>query len=1021
MTEFDREIIAEFVQEVSGYLPVIRDGLTAFQKTVAEGSLPSDDSVLTEAHRGVHTIKGASGMVGLAELSQIAFHLEELLDRLLHEPDTSTPELLAGMHVAVGHIEKYIVGVSSGDGQQPELTAEALQHLRQLRGLPPDEALPTAAAPPAVVAPSFLRSPFEDFASPEPPPANWLSDNFNPLESWDANEPVEQPDLTVASSAAPPSWLSDHFNPSESWAANEPVEEIEIEVAPRSTLTVADDSSEVPAELLEVFRLEADDHIRVLTTLLPEARNDPANLDRWQSIRRSIHTLKGAAGLVGFHSVTRLTHRMEDLLDQYYDQKRTATVGEIDLLLAASDAIAETLEGRANTAAFGELHGRLERILDVQARLPTEAFEPDPLAVVVEEVAPVAAFQPAREADTTVRVPIARLNDIAKLVGELVIARTSLEQRVGELSRLLSEARPSADRLKRVSGRLDIGYEASAMSSSRSANTTAYAFAGAGGGGGGDDFDELEFDRYTEFHLLTRELSETTTDVQTVFGEFGNLVGELEGQLTRQARLASEVEDKLMRLRMVPFGTIATKLQRTVRTAVVAANKNAEFVLEGDQTGLDKTVLEAMADPLLHLLRNAVDHGLEAEEVRLALGKPAHGTIKLKAAHEGSHIVLTLADDGRGIDFDRIRSAVVRRGLAPTFEADQLSDEELADFLFRPGFSTREEVSELSGRGVGLDVVKTKVEGLKGTVVTTSVLGRGTTFTIRLPMTLAVIRALLVRVLGQSFAIPLEAVEQILRPSAEQVEHIGRSPVLRVNGLVCPLVPLSGVLRIRHSDGPVEARQPVIVLRSAGRRIAVLVDQLMGGREVVIKSLGRHLQRVPAVSGATLLGDGSVVLILNPVELIRSAATSFTNQPVATTPVAPTRVKERKTALVVDDSPSVRRVLSMVLTNAGWKVVTAKDGLDALEVLQNAGDLPDIVLTDVEMPRMDGYELLATVRSQPTLAHLPVVVITSRSADKHRKKALGLGASAYVVKPFQDVNLLEILQQLVRPMKGVKS
>ncbi len=1010
MTEFDREIIAEFVQEVSGYLPVIRDGLVAFQKNVAEGSPHSDDSVLTEAHRGVHTIKGASGMVGLAELSQIAFHLEEILDRLLHEPDTSTPELLAGMHVAVGHIEKYIVGVSSGDSQQPDLTAEALQHLCQLRGLPTDDSLPTAAALPAVAAPSFLRSPFEDFALPEAPPANWLSDNFNPLESWDANEPVEETALPVA-----PSWLSDHFNPSESWNAKEPIEEIEIEVAPRSTLTVADDSSEVPAELLEVFRLEADDHIRLLTTLLPEARNDPANLDRWQTIRRSIHTLKGAAGLVGFHSVTRLTHRMEDLLDQYYDQKRTATVGEIDLLLAASDAIAETLEGRANTAVFSELHSRLERILDVQARLPTEAFEPDPLAVVVEEVVPVAAFQPAREADATVRVPIARLNDIAKLVGELVIARTSLEQRVGELNRLLSEARPSADRLKRVSGRLDIGYEASAMSSSRSTTSAAYAFAGAGGGGG-DDFDELEFDRYTEFHLLTRELSETTTDVQTVFGEFGNLVGELEGQLTRQARLASEVEDKLMRLRMVPFGTIATKLQRTVRTAAVAANKNAEFVLDGDQTGLDKAVLEAMADPLLHLLRNAVDHGLEAEAVRLALGKPAHGTITLKAAHEGSHVVLTLADDGRGIDFDRIRAAVVRRGLAPTFEADQLTEEELADFLFRPGFSTREEVSELSGRGVGLDVVKTKVEGLNGTVVTTSVLGRGTTFTIRLPMTLAVIRALLVRVSGQTFAIPLEAVEQILRPSAEQVEHIGRSPVLRVNGLVCPLVPLSSVLRIRHSDVPAEARQPVIVLRSAGRRIAVLVDQLMGGREVVIKSLGRHLHRVPAVSGATLLGDGSVVLILNPTELLRSAGTSFTTQPIA-----PARAKQSMTALVVDDSPSVRRVLSMVLTNAGWNVVTAKDGLEALEILQTAGDQPDIVLTDVEMPRMDGYELLATVRSQPTLAHLPVVVITSRSADKHRRKALDLGASAYVVKPFQDVNLLEILQQLVRPMREAKS
>lgn len=724
--------------------------------------------------------------------------------------------------------------------------------------------------------------------------------------------------------------------------------------------------------------------------------------------------MKGTAGLVGFHDVTRLSHRMEDLLDQYYEAGRAATADEIDLLISAADVIADAVEGRADPAAFADCYPRLEVVLGVVASEPAAepAATPAPVALPVV----VAKKSAAREAaESVVRVPIDRLDEVAKLVGELVIARTALEQRAGELNRLLTEARPAAERLRRVSARLDAGYEATALAGSRSAG----AFALTGGGSGGDGFDDLEFDRYTEFHLLTRELAETTTDVQTVFGDFANLLAEIDGQLVRQSRLASDAEDKLMRLRMVPVGTVAAKLQRTVRTAAEASGKQAAFVLDGERTGLDKAVLEAMADPLLHLLRNAVDHGLEPAEVRAALGKPAAGTVTLRATHEGSHVVLTLADDGRGIDFETVRAAAVRRGLVADREAAELSDDELAAFLFRPGFSTREVVSELSGRGVGLDVVKSKVEALKGTVAISAVPGRSTTFTIRLPMTLAVVRALLVRAAGQTYAIPIDGVEQILRPGDDDLDRVGKEAVLRLAGTVCPLVPLGLVLRLPDADAPVEGRPPVVVLKAAGRRVAVRVDQLLGGREVVVKSLGQRLRRLPGVSGATLLGDGSVVLILNPDELTRgTVAPTATRGPASFA----ARSGQRLTALVVDDSPSVRRVLTTLLGGAGWDVTAAKDGLEALELLQR-GTLPDVMLTDVEMPRMDGYELLATVRSDAALAGLPVAVLTSRSADKHRTKALDLGASAYVVKPFWDEDLLEILARLARnrrPASGGK-
>lgn len=981
MSQIPRDIVLGFVAEATAYIPAIEAGFAEFRADRARAD------ALEEPHRCVHTIKGASAMVGLSELSHIAFHLEEVVELLLHEPDHATPDLFAGMETTVGYIKRYLEGVEAGADTQPELAAEATRHVRRLRGLPDEEpagATEPEPRPEALPEPEFSTPDLElpDFDAPAPPSRAARGDDI-PL-----------PD--------------DFFSALRAEPKPAPAPEERTPAAP---------------ELLEVFRIESEEHLRVLATLLPEARTDPTNKDRWDAIRRAAHTLKGTAGLVGFDQVTQLAHRMEDLLDCYHDTDRVATLEEVDLLLAGADLIAEAVEGKSRAEQFVEVQARLTALLgpsaDETAEEPQEVAEETETAPAVPEVAPAVAA-PARvpapvreEVGGYVRVPIGRLDDVAKLVGELVIARTALEQKVAHLARLLGESRPAAERLGRVSNRLEVGYEASALAGSRTGTAEGFL---AAGGGADDGFDDLEFDRYTEFHLLTRELAETTTDVQTVFGEFGHLLGEVDGELARQARLASQVEDKLMQLRMVPLETVLTKLHRTVRTAASAAQKRAELVVEGERTGLDKTVLEALGDPLLHLLRNAVDHGLEAPEVRQAFGKPATGTVTLKAAHEGSHVVLVLSDDGRGIDHQAVRAAIVARGLATQEAVAALGDEEVAEYLFRPGFSTRDEVSELSGRGIGLDVVKTRIEALKGTVTVASAAGRGTTFTIRLPMTLAVVRALLVRAGGQTYAIPLEAVEQILRPGEEDLDRVGRDPVLRAGGALYPLVPLVRVLGGRGGESG-EGRPPVVLLRAAGKRVALQIDQLLGGREVVIKSLGRPHKRLFGVSGATLLGDGSVVLILNPAELVRgSGGQTRVHQPVRS--AQPARPREGVRVLIVDDSPSVRRVLTMLLTGAGWQVSAAKDGLEALELL-NRGDLPDVLLTDVEMPRMDGYELLATVRREAALEHLPVAVLTSRSADKHRRKALDLGASAYVVKPYQDRNLLDILRQLARAGRPV--
>ena len=747
---------------------------------------------------------------------------------------------------------------------------------------------------------------------------------------------------------------------------------------------------DLAVELLDVFRMEAEDHLRVLTKTLPRAKKEAVAKDDWLEVRRAAHTLKGAAAMVGFAEVTTLAHGMEDLLDAYYEGTRTATADEVDWLLASTDGIDDVINGRGDQ--LSTLLQRGQQFTGQVAPAPSPVSKP----VAREGEAPAEPQQaaPARPetSEAYVRVPLTRLNDIVKMVGELVISRTAFEQRMTDLRQLLQELEPTTARLKRVSTKIETGYEAITLAGTKTEATT-------------DGFDALEFDRYTEFHLLSRELAETTSDIQALDGELGHLHSDFVGHLTRQSRLGSEIEDKLMRLRMVPISSIAAKLNRTVRQACESTQKKAELVLKAERTGLDKSVLEALGDPLLHLLRNAVDHGLETPEVRRALGKPETGTIELQAGYEGSNIVLVLSDDGRGVNLDQVRQTAIRRGVLD--ESANPSTDELLEFLFCPGFSTRGEINEMSGRGVGLDVVRSKVESLKGSVQLGMKPGQGTTFTIRLPMTLAMTRALLVKANGQTFAIPLDAVEMIVRPEAHELTTVGSQVAYRQGDKVYPIRPLAQVLHLKTGAEPTTTeRTPVVLLKSRDQLLGVSVDQLLGGREIIIKNLGSHLRHAPGLSGSTLLGDGTVVLILNPLELLRRVQQSGQRAEVGTV----ARTRSGITALIVDDSPSVRRVLTMLVERQGWSAVTAKDGLDALEVLQSGRVNPSVILSDVEMPRMDGYELLGTVRSQMATRHIPMVMITSRSAEKHRTRAMELGANAYVTKPYQDESLIDLIR-----------
>jgi chemosensory pili system protein ChpA (sensor histidine kinase/response regulator) len=488
--------------------------------------------------------------------------------------------------------------------------------------------------------------------------------------------------------------------------------------------------------------------------------------------------------------------------------------------------------------------------------------------------------------------------------------------------------------------------------------------------------------------------------------------------LNRQGRLSSELQDKVMRLRMVPLSTLSSRLARTVRTVAAQRGKLVRFLIEGAETQFDKTVIEEMADPLLHILRNAVDHGIESPAVRRAKEKPPMGTIRLQALYEGTQILVRISDDGAGINPERLRKAAVSGGYLSSIDAAKVPMTDLFSLIFLPGFSTAPEVSEISGRGVGLDVARIAIHRLNGNVKVESQPDEGTTFTIRLPMTLAVMRALLVKIGQETFAIPLVGIKQVIKISSDKIDRVGKEPVVLFDNTVYPLLNLTKLLNFKIVDESRGALQSVLLVHFEDRHVAIAVDEALGGREIVVKNMGNHLRQVRGVSGTTLTGNGTVVLILNLAELIQDV---FRPRQQRTVPsVKPVSVSRRSiTVLVVDDSLSVRRVLSNLISSAGWKPVLAKDGLDALEMLPRLTTPPDIVLLDIEMPRMDGYELISALRSQPKHQQTPIVVLTSRAGQKHRDKAFEVGATDYLVKPYQDEVLLSLIRQLVHRSRAM--
>lgn len=812
-----------------------------------------------------------------------------------------------------------------------------------------------------------------------------------------------------------------------------PEQQLSIPASVHLSAVVEAQSDAPEDDILDIFLEEADELLEGLESAagrLESTGNAAAAIDE---MLRILHTLKGGARLAGQKGLGDLSHDLEQLLSDAQQQGAPwpeslfvdvqsgfeGLQGEIELLrqhLYSSSSGPEVLPALP-IEHDEELAPRASPVARVALSLPIIAASALPAKVEVAKVLPFvkraqeAALEAAsrRAPQELVKVPADLLEGLVNLAGETSIFRGRVEQQVSDVSFTLGEMEATIDRVRDQLRRLDTETQAQILSRyQEEAERVGY-----------EDFDPLEMDRHSQLQQLSRALFESASDLLDLKETLAARNRDAETLLLQQARVNTELQEGLMRTRMVPFDRLVPRLRRIVRQVASELNKQVDFVVGNADGEMDRAVLERIVAPLEHMLRNAVDHGIESAEVRRAAGKPEVGNIRLTLGREGGDILLTLADDGGGIRLEAVRRKAIERGMMDA-ESD-LSDHEILQFILEAGFTTAEKVTQISGRGVGMDVVHSEVKQLGGSMSIESTPGEGTRFLIRLPFTVSVNRALMVLSGEDLYAIPLNTIEGIVRVSPYELEaYYGPdAPRFEYAGQAYELKYLGDLLN--NGQQPKLVGQslplPVILVRSNEHAVAVQVDSLAGSREIVVKSLGPQFASVHGVSGATILGDGRVVIILDLLATIRVLHAHLLSQLqprlAGVSTVSPEVEVDRPVlVMVVDDSVTVRKVTSRLLERNGMNVMTAKDGVDAIAQLYERK--PDIMLLDIEMPRMDGFEVATLVRHDERLKDLPIIMITSRTGSKHRDRAMTIGVNEYLGKPYQESLLLETIQQLVK-------
>jgi chemosensory pili system protein ChpA (sensor histidine kinase/response regulator) len=780
--------------------------------------------------------------------------------------------------------------------------------------------------------------------------------------------------------------------------------------APQDPL--ADIRDDVDMQVLPIFLEEAADLYPQAGEQVRAWRRAPNDASRARQLRRTLHTFKGSSRMAGAMRLGELIHLMESRLDVDDAQVSGSTDlfealdGDLDRIAVVLDALRE---GQTNVAVSWATDRE-----ELAAAGDTAAFEEAPAsalekAVIVPlpppEHAPARASAEAAEVEGGARAMLrVRADIIDRLVneaGEVAIARARIESELRALKANLLELTGSVLRLRAQTREIEI--QAESQIQSRLSQV----------GEGEEGFDPLEFDRYTRFQELARSLGEGVNDVATVQQSLLKNLDVAEAAHSAQGRLARDVQQQLFSIRTVPFGSLSERLYRILRVTARELGKRANLEIRGAQTELDRAVLEKLVGPLEHLLRNALDHGIEPRAQRIRAGKSETGEITLTVRQVANEIAIELADDGVGLNLEGVRAKAVAQG---RIAADaNPSEAQLIECIFQPGLSTASRVTQVSGRGIGMDVVRSEIMTLGGRVEVSTRAGSGTTFHLYLPLTLAVAQAVMVRAGGRLWALPAPMVEHVQHVKADalvdmyvrrRVEHEGQS---------YPFHYLPRLLGDPNQIPESSRNNPVLMLRSGQNVAAIHVDEMIGNQEVVVKNIGPQLARVSGIAGATVLGNGEVVLIINPVQLAQRAdVPEFDPNAERVAPEVPKLAvvqADRPLVMIVDDSLTVRRITSKLLTREGFEVLTARDGLDALALLET--EMPHVILLDIEMPRMDGFEFTKSIKADERTAQIPIVMITSRTAEKHRSLAKELGVDLYLGKPFQEEELLRHLREML--------
>lgn len=779
-------------------------------------------------------------------------------------------------------------------------------------------------------------------------------------------------------------------------------------------------------EFLETFRAEAEEHLGNLNEGLMELENSPGSEDLIKKLFREAHTLKGSAGMMGFTSIRDLAHHAEDILSAVQKGQTELTKEVTDLLLESLDRIEELLPVAGETSVEADVSDLIKKLDDVEcseappaagktspegpASVEPQAEEKEPEtppeATVVENppklesVPDIAAGnngkqepeeplappkttakpqrpQQQKRSDPTIRVNIERLDKLLNLMGEVLVNQLDTEGQVDHLSDIHIQTRDLKDAFGKIIREVE------------------------------DLKKEIDPDKIA---LLDQQLHQADENANAILEQLDRTASHLKENTSNRRIALDELQDRTLHVRMLPISTIFGLYPRVVRDAAGSCGKKVNLVIEGEKTELDKRILEQISDPLMHIIRNSVDHGIEVPSTRARDGKPEEGTVKLSATQRGDKVEITVEDDGGGIDPANLKRIAVAKGLAAV-ESD-ITDEEALDLIFQNGFSTATKVTSISGRGVGLDVVKNNIEKLEGTVAIDSTPGQGTRFTVSLPVSLAIFSGLLVECNDSKFVIPLASVQEMVSIKQEQIQTLGNHRGFLMRGYATPLVDLLEFLGNEVTEMEGDSINAVLV-GSGKNRMALQVGRFHGEQDVVIKSLGSFLPRLPNIAGITILASGEAVVVLNINELITSIKSGTLRSSRKLQSVEKSVDVERKVrVLVVEDSLVVRELQRNILESAGYMVATAVDGEDALTHL--AKDEIDCIVTDIEMPRMNGFELTSAVRKNEVTKDTPVIMVSSLSNEDDKQRGIDVGANAYVVKgTFDQHNLLSTIERLV--------